>query len=80
MCIDFDVHSLDVDSSFGYVITLIASHITTHEQAKKVSQNSFFCFKLILKKVMSFVTLRQNSWIQNILYCVLVVNILTTGQ
>jgi hypothetical protein len=36
MYVGFYVHSLD-ESDFGYAITLIASHITKHEQAKKVS-------------------------------------------
>lgn len=42
MYIDFYIHSLKKESSFGDVITWIASGITTHEQAEKVSQKLKF--------------------------------------
>jgi hypothetical protein len=44
MYTDFYIHSCKDESSFDDVITSIASGITTHEQAEKVSQMLKFNF------------------------------------
>jgi hypothetical protein len=62
MYVDLYVHSLDNKGSFGDIVTSIASHITTHEQAKTVSRKlKFFVSNSSLKKAMSFVIIWQNS-------------------
>jgi len=48
---DFYIHSFKNDSSFDGVITSIASGITTHEQAEKVSQKLKFNFIMYIIKM-----------------------------
>jgi len=42
MYIDFYIHSLNDENSFGDTISSIAQGIATHEQAEKVSQKLQF--------------------------------------
>ena len=51
MYIDFYIHSFHNESCFHDVITLIASGITTHKQAEKVSQKLKFNFDIYIIKL-----------------------------